>query len=223
VAERDESMTRSIKWDIPGVDWRRTTLDAVEQGFAGIFEPELSPPFELIVEIGFGRGEFLMDLAAKHPERAHLGVEISFKRVLKVARRLARSGLENVRLIEARGEVVLGELMLPGSVSEIWANFSDPWPRDSQAHRRLIQAPFVQSAARCLVQGGLLQVATDDVPYAEQIDRVLASEPRLVNAFSPEPWLPEVPGRTQTAYEAEWRAAGRLLHFFRYRRRGRIE
>ena len=61
-------------------------------------------------------------------------------------------------------------------------------------------------------------MATDDVPYAEHIDAVLAAEPRLENVFAPARWLADVPGRMPTAYELEWRAEGRPLHFFAYRR-----
>ena len=59
-------------------------------------------------------------------------------------------------------------------LDEIWINFSDPWPKTRHAHRRLIQPPFVADVARALRPGGRLFVATDDVPYAHQIDEVLA-------------------------------------------------
>jgi tRNA (guanine-N7-)-methyltransferase len=77
----------------------------------------------------------------------------------------------------------------------------------------------VAALADRLVPGGVLHVATDHAEYAEQIDAVLSSEPRLENAFAA-PWLSEVPGRPRTAYEEMWRAEGRVLHFFQYRRTG---
>ena len=212
-------MSRSLRYGIPGTDWRRTPLEIGERGWQGIFEPDLAPPFELVLEIGFGRGEFLLDLAARRPEIAMLGVEVSFKRVLKMARKLARSGLANVRLLEARGEVVVRDLLPLACSSEIWINFSDPWPKKRHAGRRLIQPSFVGDAANCLRPGAMLHVATDDVPYALQIDAVLGAEPKLENAFAPDRWRPEVPGLFCTGYEAEWRAEGRPLHFFAYRRR----
>jgi tRNA (guanine-N7-)-methyltransferase len=81
-----------------------------------------------------------------------------------------------------------------------------------------VQTPLVAIVADRLVRGGLLHVATDDVPYAEHIDAVLAAEAQLENVFAPERWLADVPGRMPTAYELEWRAEGRPLHFFAYRR-----
>ena len=67
--------------------------------------------------------------------------------------------------------------------------------------------------------GGLLHLATDHVPYAEQMHEAQASEPRLENVHGRAAWTSHVPGRVRTGYEEEWRAEGRPLHFFEYRRR----
>jgi len=95
-------------------------------------------------------------------------------------------------------------------------NFTDPWPKARHAHRRLIQPAFVADVARSLGEGGVLYVATDDVRYAHQIDGVLGAEKTLFNRYAPWPYLAEVPGRMQTGYEQQWRAADRPLHFFAY-------
>ena len=216
-------MTRSLKYDIPGTDWRITAEDVRAKGWDALFADEGTPPAAaaaraLVVEIGFGRGEFLMDLAAQAPETRFVGVEYAFKRVLKMARRLARTELRNVRLLEERGELVVEELLAPGSVSEFWINFPDPWPKKRHARRRLLQPAFVHLLATRLRPGGLLHVATDDVPYAEEIDHALEREPLLENPLAPWSFVREVPGRMQTAYEREWRAEGRPLHFWTRRR-----
>lgn len=210
-------MGRGLKYDIPGEDWRRSVDGVALRGFEGIFAPELEPPLRVVLEIGFGRGEFLVEMAAKSPDVAFVGVEVSFKRVLKMARRLARSGLRNIRLVEGRGQVFVEQACLPGSVEAIWVNFSDPWPKDRHRNRRLFQPAFVASVARALAPGGCLHVATDDSRYAEQIASVLAAEPRLENTFAPDPWRGEVEGRVRTAYEEGWRAERRPLYFFEHR------
>jgi tRNA (guanine-N7-)-methyltransferase len=212
-------MSRTLKHDIPGPDRRVTIEDARAKGWDALFAPELAAPvLPLVVEIGFGRGEFLRQLAAEAPGVAHLGVERSWKRVLKLARRIAKAGDRNLRLICARGEDVVQEALPASSVRTFWINFSDPWPKLRHHRRRLVQAPFVRQLAVRLVPGGELHVATDDVPYAEHIDAVLRSEPLLENAL-PARWLAEIADRPVTAYEAMWRAEGRPLHFFSYRRR----
>jgi tRNA (guanine-N7-)-methyltransferase len=212
-------MARRLKLDIPGPDRRVLPGDVLAKGWAELFAPALREPLRIVLEIGFGRGEFQLALAERSPDVAHVGVEISRKRVLKQARRLAKSEIANVRLVHGTGEAAIAELFGPASLEAVWINFSDPWPKKRHHRRRLVQPPLVAAVADRLACGGLLHVATDDVPYAEHIDAVLAAEPQLANDFAPERWLPEVEGRMPTAYELEWRAEGRPLHFFAYRRR----
>jgi tRNA (guanine-N7-)-methyltransferase len=211
---------RGLKYEIPGEDWRRRLDEVAARGWEEIFSPDQGAPLRLVVEIGFGRGEFLLDLAAKDPESSFVGVEVSFKRTLKMARKLGRSGLRNVRLIEGRGQVVVKELLQPESVHEMWINFSDPWPKERHADRRLLQSEFVNDIARALAPGSRLRVATDDAPYAERIDHVLSCESPLENCFSPDRWRVEAPERSQTGYQEDWMRRGRLLHFFEYCRLG---
>jgi tRNA (guanine-N7-)-methyltransferase len=211
-------VTRRLKTDIPGPDRRVAPDEVLEKGWEALFAPALPAPLRLVVEIGFGRGEFLLDQAAREPASAFLGVDVSRKRVLKLARRLARTELANVRLVAARGEAVVDELLAPGSVVTFWVNFSDPWPKKRHHRRRLIQPAFVHALATRLAPGGTLHVATDEPGYAEWIDQVLPGEPLLGNAHAPAPHLREAPGRMQTAYEREWRERGRVPFFWTYRR-----
>jgi tRNA (guanine-N7-)-methyltransferase len=212
-------VTRKLKYDIPGPDRRVSPEEVREKGWEAIFAPDLRAPLRLVVEIGFGRGEYLLHLAAAEPQTAFVGVEVSFKRVLKMARRLARREIGNVRLIEASGEEVVRDLLTEASAAGFWINFPDPWPKKRHHRRRLLQPALVARLASRLVPGGELQVATDHEEYAEAIDAVLAGEPLLENALAPERYLRDVPGRLPTAYELEWRAEGRKLHFWTYRRR----
>ena len=212
-------MSRSLKHDIPGVDRRVGEQDVRAKGWAAIFGGDADAARPLVVEIGFGRGEFLIDLALAAPATPHVGVEYSTKRVLKMARRLARAGIANVRLLDCTGEVVVQELLAPASVQEFWINFPDPWPKKRHHRRRLLQPALVHALAERLAPGGSLHVATDHEGYAEAIDAALGAEPLLENAYAPAPFLRDVPGRRATAYEIEWRAEGRPMHFWRHRRR----
>lgn len=209
-------MPRRLKYDIPGSDWRVSPEALEDPGLAAVFAPLAPRP--LVVDVGFGRGEFLMQLAEKERGTAFLGVEISFKRVLKMARRLARTDLSNVRLVAGSAELVLTELP-EASVHRFWVNFPDPWPKKRHHRRRLIQSATVDLLLRCLAPGGLLDVATDHVGYAEHVNAVLRGEPRLENLYAPEPFRRSVDDRPATAYELEWRAEGRGFHCFRYCKR----
>ena len=211
-------MSRGLKYDIPGIDFRLSVAEAAERGFAEIFGSDVAKPLPLVLEIGFGRGEFLLHLAEQQPETAFLGVEYSAKRVLKLARRLALTPLRNIRLIEARAEELIADALPDASLSGCWVNFPDPWPKKRHFKRRLIQPAFVAALRARLVPGGLLRVATDHPGYAEWIDEVLGAAAGYENRYAPDRYRPEAPGRMPTAYELEWRALGRSLHFFEYAR-----
>ena len=212
-------MSRKLKTDIPGIDWRVSIDDARERGFAKVFAGRVAHPLPLVVEIGFGRGEFLLELAQREPEQAFVGVEVSYKRALKMARRLARLGITNIAIVEGRAEDVLRDALADESVACFWLNFPDPWPKKRHARRRFVQPSALALIARRLAPGGLLRIATDDPDYAAWIDEQLADTPELENRYAPERWRAAVEGRPATAYELEWRALGRSFHFFEYERR----
>ncbi|MFQ5417987.1 MAG: tRNA (guanosine(46)-N7)-methyltransferase TrmB [Myxococcota bacterium] len=216
-------MSRALKYDIPGCDFRVYRDASGEppglEGWREIFAPDVSEPAPFIVDIGFGRGELLIHLANDNPTQAYVGIERSFKRTLKMARRLARLGIGNVRLVEARAEEGITEFFPLGSIACAWINFPDPWPKGRHARRRLIQRPFIHDLALRLVPGGSLNLATDDPSYAAQMAEVLAGEPLLENRNAPDAFRGDVTGRIPTAYELEWRAQGRSCHYFAYRRK----
>ncbi len=210
-------MSRALKYDIPGTDWRldpERARDRLSDLFA-----DRHGARRLTVEIGFGRGEFLIELARTDPDSAFLGIEVSHKRCLKLARRLARTELTNVRLIEMTAERAVTELLQWSSVSCFWINFPDPWPKKRHRDRRLVTRAFVRDLALRLEPTATLNIATDHPAYASTIDACLSGDSLLENAYAPDPFRPEVAGRMPTRYEIEWRALGRDLHFFKYRRR----
>jgi tRNA (guanine-N7-)-methyltransferase len=217
------TMSRKLKYDIPGRDFRIYFDEYGEPPsiarWAEIFAPDVEPPLGLVVDIGFGRGEFLIEMARNKPHQAFIGIEHSFKRTLKMARRLARLGIGNVRLLETTAQMGITELFPERSIESAWINFPDPWPKDRHARRRLVQAPFIRDLALRLAEGGVVNLATDDPAYAAQMAEVLAGEPLLVNVYAPEPFLREIGGGIQTAYELEWRAEGRSFHYFAHRKK----
>jgi len=218
-------VSRTLKLDIPGRD-SRIYFDEYKAPpsvarWAELFAEDVPVVRDLVVDIGFGRGEFLIDLAKQSPDRAFVGIERSFKRTLKMARRLPRLGVDNVRLLESEAQIAIPELFPANSIACAWINFPDPWPKERHAPRRLVQGPFIADIVHRLVDGGELNLATDDATYAEQITEVLAAEPRLENLYAPEACRRDSRGRSPTAYELEWKSIGRTCCYFSCRKRSR--
>jgi tRNA (guanine-N7-)-methyltransferase len=171
----------------------------------------------VVLELGFGRGELLLDLAEAAPARVFVGVEISRKRVEKVQKRAEKRALENVLLLHAPAEYALERVLPRGCVDECWINCPDPWPKKRHWRRRLVQPLLLERLAASLAPGALLHIATDHPGYRDWIAEVMAAQKDFVNLHG-SAWSESRPARRETAYEAEWRAEGRALAYFDYRR-----
>ena len=115
----------------------------------------------LHVEIGMGKGRFLMDMARLHPEISYIGIEKYSSVLLRAIQKMQEDPLPNVKFIRMDAEeieAVFGE----GEVDRIYLNFSDPWPKDRHAKRRLESRQFLKRYDRILKKGGQIEFKTDN-------------------------------------------------------------
>ncbi len=136
-------------------------------------------PVPIEVELGTGKGRFLLEWAAAHPGTGVIGVERARKYLEMAAARAARAGLVNVRLVHTSAEDLLFRCLAPASAAAVHVYFPDPWPKKKHHKRRFFRPENVARIAEVLGPGGLLRVKTDHEGYAGVIAEVLAGEPRL--------------------------------------------
>ncbi|KRK49207.1 tRNA (guanosine(46)-N7)-methyltransferase TrmB [Secundilactobacillus kimchicus] len=115
----------------------------------------------LQIEIGIGKGQFIVEMARQHPEINFLGIEIQESVIAVALRKLVESGLNNVQLVETDGANV-DTLFAPGEVDQLFLNFSDPWPKTRHAKRRLTAPGFLGHYANVLKPAGKIQFKTDN-------------------------------------------------------------
>jgi tRNA (guanine-N7-)-methyltransferase len=149
-----------------------------EYGFDAIAWPTPKP---LIIEIGFGNGESLLNQAKLQPEFNFLGIEVHRPGVGILLNKLARKPLSNIRVSKNDALDVLEEFS-PESIHGIQIFFPDPWQKNRHHKRRLIQQPFLDLVIPKLAPGGFIHCATDWEDYAVQMCEVLSGDARLVNA-----------------------------------------
>lgn len=171
----------------------------------------------LIVEIGFGNAGHLLHLARTRPDANVVGVEISHPSVRKAARKIAHSGLTNVRAVFSGAKALLWLACAPQAISELHINFPDPWPKDGHHHRRLIDGDFLHLAATRIVPGGRLYIATDHADYQQVVTDALADCPYFTSRHAA-PYLTADPDRYVTKYETKAAQEGRTSFYYHYRR-----
>jgi tRNA (guanine-N7-)-methyltransferase len=135
-----------------------------------------------VLEIGFGDGATLIELAASRPDADFLGVEVHPPGIGHLLLGIEARGLSNIRVIRHDAVEVIEHQIPPASLDEVLLYFPDPWPKKRHHKRRIVQPAFAALVADRLKPGGTFHLATDWEPYALQMLEVLNAEPRLTNA-----------------------------------------
>jgi len=173
------------------------------------FEAIFGRPGPVEIEIGIGKGRFILNEAERRPEVNFLGLEWSLKH-LRIARdRAARRGLTNMRLHRADARHVVSDLVRDATVARVHVYCPDPWPKKRHHKRRLFTPGTARHLERILELGGYLNVSTDVWEYFEEIVGLVAAHTGLARASDP---LCQDEGGGRTNYETKYLAAGRPIH-----------
>ena len=172
------------------------------------------------VEVGIGKGRFLLAAAAARPLVNHLGIEWANRYLVVAETRAARQKLENVRFVRVDAQELLRRGIPDDSVAAYYVFFPDPWPKKRHHKRRFFQAETVDQLARTLREGGLLHAATDHADYWEAIEPLLDRHPRFARLPSfGGPDFPLPTDQPLTNFEAKYGKEGRTLFRASWRRR----
>jgi len=194
----------------------------------------------LQLEIGMGKGRFIMGMAGLHPEINYIGVEVYESVLYRALQKLEGIHITNeptvvndMKVNEEYDDAYsnlrflcvnaadLSEYLKDGSVDKIYLNFSDPWPKERHAHRRLVSANFLKLFSRLLKDEGIIEFKTDNVGLFEygltQIEEAgyeLLYETRDLHADED-----EMAGNVMTEYEEKFSAKGNKICKFRIKKR----
>ena len=158
------------------------------------------------VELGFGKGRYLIGRAEGEPEGRFLGVELVSRYYRLVRRRMRHRGLGNLVLLRGEALYLLATALPRGFARAVHVYFPDPWPKPRHQKRRLFDAATVDLVLGLLAPGGRLLFATDFVEYGGRVAELLAAHPSLELRHL-DAW-PEGP---RTNYELKYEREGRPM------------
>jgi len=161
----------------------------------------------LEIEIGFGKGRFLLAQAMARPETTFLGIETALPYWRITNERAARRGLRNLITVCGDALYLLAACLDPASADAVHVYFPDPWPKVRHRKRRLFDAATVDLVVGVLAPGGVLFFATDHADYGAAVEEVLAGYPMTAVRRVEGRW----PDGARTNYEAKYEREGRPI------------
>lgn len=168
----------------------------------------------LVVEIGAGTALFLVELATRYPEKRFIALDVKADRLQNGARLAIERGLTNIRFVRARADQLL-EVVEPASIAEIWLTFSDPFPKSSDAKRRLTAPRFLELYKTALQQDGRLLQKTDSHDLFDWSLQQLVENGWSITELSYDlhdgGLLDDY--KIKTTYELKWHSVGLKTHF----------
>ena len=194
-----------------GVSEDELVIDPRQTGLSRLdFRELFGNDHRVVLEIGSGKGRFLIASAMEQPEVNFIGIEKSLHYHRVIRERVLKRALRNVRLINYDADPVLREMIPDASLAEIHIYFPDPWPRKREQKRRIIRPDALAEMRRTLVAAGSGIYVTDHREYFE------AAAPLIAELFRAEARVPGPDDPPRTNYEAKYRAEGREIYEVRF-------
>jgi tRNA (guanine-N7-)-methyltransferase len=183
-----------------------------------ILDPKVlfKSPQKLTVEIGFGMGDSLLEMAKESPEQNFLGIEVHQPGVGKLLNGIAENELTNLKLICHDAREILESGLPDHCIDRLLLFFPDPWHKKRHNKRRLVQPEFIELLLRKLNKKAELHFATDWQAYAEHMMEVLEANPSLENVLGAQNYWPD-PDRPVTKFEKRGQRLGHGVWDLRFR------
>lgn len=186
-------------WPTMGIEYRNETISLVE-----VFDRDAP----VVLEIGFGMGKSLVEMAAAAPTKNFIGIEVHKPGVGACLGDAGELGLSNLRVMEHDAVEVLKNMLPDESLSRLQLFFPDPWHKKRHHKRRIVQAEFVELIRTKLAIGGHLHMATDWEPYAQHMAEVVNNNSAYNNTAEEGDYVPRPDYRPITKFETRGQKLG---------------
>ncbi len=185
---------------------------------AGSFQALFGNDKPLALEIGCGIGDFIVQIAKRHPEWNFIAIDIFNQGCRQTCTRIEDSGLTNILMLRMEARYLMYHYLSANSLAAIYINCPDPWPKKKQRKRRLLNSDFLDLALYCLQDEGELNFATDFVDYGETGAELLSADGRLSNR-NETPYTHDLTGYPISKYMKRFLDLGQPIFLCRYRKK----
>ena len=172
----------------------------------------------LNLEIGFGVGNFIIEMGIREPNENFIGIDFYHKGIRKVITRIAKYEICNARIVYGDAKEKIPLLFAPEELNRVYINFPDPWPKKKHHKRRLIKPNFIKSLAEKLKCGGEIHIATDHEAYAMEILDFFEKDHQLKNKNGLGTFLFQKEGIPKSKYEKKFISAGERIFYLEYKK-----
>lgn len=174
-------------------------------------------PQPLSLEIGCGIGDFMVQLATRHPEQNFIGIDIFNRGCNQTCRRIDDAALKNVRILRTEARSLLLRHIKAQSLRAIYINCPDPWPKKRHRKRRLVNSEFLKIALYCLEQEGNFHFSTDFVDYGIEVAELLQAESGFQNCQAT-PFVHDLGDYPISKYMRRFLDRGQPIYYSHFRR-----
>lgn len=174
--------------------------------------------YPLALEIGCGVGDFMVQMAALHPDWNFIALDFYNKGCLKTCKRIDKARLANVRVLRVEARSFIESCIPPGSLRAVMINCPDPWPKMRHRKRRMVNTGFVAWLSRFMLPGADFYFATDFVDYGLDVAEFMVTQEGFDNQFAPDTFRHEAEGYPLSKYMRRFLELGQSIYYIHYRK-----
>ncbi|MBV5339020.1 MAG: tRNA (guanosine(46)-N7)-methyltransferase TrmB [Deltaproteobacteria bacterium] len=172
----------------------------------------------LALEIGCGVGDFVVQMAALHPDLNFIALDFYNKGCIKTCKRIDKSGLGNVRVLRAEARSFIDACIPAAALQTVIINCPDPWPKLRHRKRRLVNSGFASYLSRFMEPEADFYFATDFVDYGLDVAEFMDVQPGFVNQLAPDTFRHALAGYPVSKYMRRFMDLGQPIYYVHYRK-----
>lgn len=168
------------------------------------------------VEYCSGNGHWIIAKAIENPLVNWVAVEKQFDRVRQIWSKAKNNRLSNLLIVYGEGVKFTSLYVTSHTISRVFVNFPDPWPKRRHWKHRIIQAPFLREMARAMGEEGEIFLVTDDAEYSSAIIQEMKAFPDFISKFEAPYYAEDLPGYGSSYFEGLWRSQGKAIRYHQF-------